>query len=100
MFGNSSYSEAPYSAEGIDPNAEIVLTGASATGVVGTVSFILDQNLSPAGVSATGIINDVLVPVDISVFVTSLIGSSEITSSLVWGEIDQDQTPNWTEIKD
>ena len=50
--------------------------------------------------SATGIVNDVLVPVDISVFVTSLIGSSEITSSLVWGEIDQDQTPNWTEIKD
>ena len=45
MFGNSSYSEAPYSAEGIDPNAEIVPTGASATGVVGTVSFILDQNL-------------------------------------------------------
>ena len=100
MFGNSSYSEAPYSAEGIDPNAEVVPTGASATGVVGTVSFILDQNLSPTGVSATGIVNDVLVPVDISVFVTSLIGSSEVTSSLVWGEIDQDQTPNWTEIKD
>ena len=44
MFGNSSYSEVPYSAEGIDPNAEIAVAGASATGVVGTVSFILDQN--------------------------------------------------------
>lgn len=100
MFGNSSYSETPYATEGVDPNVEVSPTGASATGVVGTVSFILDQNLSVDGVSAAGVVGDVLVPVDISVFVTSLIGSSEITSSLVWGEIDQDQTPNWTEIKD
>ena len=100
MFGNTSYSETPYATLGVDPNTEIVPTGASATGVVGTVSFVLDQNLSSTGVSATGVVNDVSVIEDISVFVTSLIGSSEISSALVWGEIDQDQTPNWTEIKD
>ena len=100
MFGNSSYSEAAYSTEGIDPNAEVAITGASATGVVGTVSFVLDQKLSPTGVSATGVVGDVLVIQNISVFVTSLIGSSEVSSALVWGELDQGQTPNWTEIKD
>ena len=100
MFGNSSYSETPYATLGVDPNTEIVPTGASATGVVGTVSFLLDQNLSPTGVSATGVVGDVLVVQNISVFVTSLIGSSEVSSALVWGELDQGQTPNWTEIKD
>jgi len=35
MFGHTSYSETPYATLGVDPNTEIVPTGASATGLTG-----------------------------------------------------------------
>ena len=57
-------------------NAKFNIDGVSATGDVGSVSTISKANVSVTGVSATGF----------------------ITNVLVWGLIDDTQTPNYDNI--
>tara|TARA_Y100001951_G_C11144273_1_gene185413 strand:- start:15 stop:323 length:309 start_codon:yes stop_codon:yes gene_type:complete len=102
MYGNFTYSQGTYASKGALPDVEVSVIGASANVTLNSVEINTDQLLSVTGLSATATLNNdgVIVVKNESVHLTSLIGSSEITSSLVWGEIDQSQTPNWTEIKD
>jgi hypothetical protein len=56
----------------------VSVTGVSASGSVGTATVVGSSNVFPIGVQAVG----------------------SITSALVWGVINDNQTPNWTPIKD
>jgi hypothetical protein len=53
-----------------------MLTGLSATGSIGTISFITTANVSVTGVQSVG----------------------QVGTVSFWLEIDTSQTPNWIEI--
>ena len=60
-YSSSSYSQAPYSAEGevVDPNVSIDVTGVNATGAVGTLTVTGNASTTLTGVAGTGSVGTV-----------------------------------------
>ena len=77
MFGFFPFAVDTFAGYGPVP-VEVNVTGVSATGSIGTVTFQAAANVTLTGVQATGY----------------------ITSVLVWGIIDANQTPNWVQVND
>jgi hypothetical protein len=100
--------------------ASVVVGGVEAEGFVGVASPQSNNNLSVTGVEATAIIEDVgvknvnyvgvtgvvgtsqigTVEIDAkaTVVVTGVFGTGRVGKTLVWGQIDTSQTPNWQPI--
>ena len=101
MYSNFPYSQGTYASKGILPDIEVTPVGVSANATLNGIEINTDANLDVTGFSANATLNNdgVIVVRNESVHLTSLVGSAETTRTLVWGEIDQSQTPNWVEIK-
>jgi len=99
MYGNFTYSQGTYASKGVNPDIEVTPAGVSANITLNGIDINTDANLSVTGVSANATLNGVLIVKNESVGLTGLVGSAETTRTLVWGEIDQSQTPNWVEIE-
>ena len=100
--------------------ANVPVTGVEAVGGVGDVTATGDATAEPTGVEANGDVGDVFISLGIVVSVTGLQGNAKLGTVVVsanadvpvvglaatgiigfvnvWGEVDDDQTPNWTPI--
>lgn len=71
-------------------------TGVSASGAIGTVTT--QSSYYVTGVSATASLGNVVISVGAKVSVTGVQATGSITSVLVWGVINDNQTPNWVDV--
>ena len=78
--------------------ASVTLTGVSASGAVGTVTTRSSYYVT--GVSATASLGSVVISAGAKVSVTGVQATGSITSVLVWGQINDNQTPNWVDVND
>ena len=84
----------------VDAEANVTPTGQSGTSALGTPTLILINNVSVSGLSATSDVGSVTT---IAKATASPIGLAATTGTpfvRVWGEVDDDQTPNWTNVGD
>jgi hypothetical protein len=104
----------------VSAGANVPVTGVEAVGGVGDVTATGGATAEPAGVEADGVIGDVFIALGATIPVTGLQGNAELGTVVVsanadvpvvglaatgiigfvnvWGEVDDDQTPNWTPI--
>ena len=78
--------------------ANVTLTGVGAQGAVDTVTTQSAYYLT--GVSATGQIGTVTLVAGCKVFVVGVQAAAVVTTPLVWGVINDNQTPNWVPVND
>ena len=99
MFGFSAYSQVTYSDIPPSPDAVVSVTGASATGVLGTV-IIPNETVNLTGVSATAVLGTITVTVfaDASATLTGLVATGEVGSPIIWSPVDDAQSATWTSI--
>ena len=97
MYGNFTYSETSYS-DVIDPNINILAEGAVGTFSIGSATITGTASVNLAGSFITGEVGTAIIADNISITPTSLLASGGTTFSLVWGDIDLLQDPNWTDI--
>lgn len=96
----------------------IEASGLQASGSVGSTTFTISGNVSPSGnemvgsigtvsvslgyrvtgVEATASVGTVLVSIPKIVSVTGVSATGSVQTPLVWGIINDNQTPNWAEI--
>lgn len=72
--------------------------GLQATGSTGTLGFVTTNFVNVTGVSASNVVGTATVTVDASVTVIGVSAIISTTTPLIWQNIDDDQTPNWSEI--
>jgi len=104
----------------VSAGANVPVTGVEAVGGVGDVTATGGATAEPTGVEADGAIGDVFIALGATIPVTGLQGNAELGTVVVsanadvpvvglaatgiigfvnvWGEVDDDQTPNWTPI--
>jgi hypothetical protein len=76
--------------------ANFSVTGVGGVGQIGTVRQ--QSGVRPTGVQATGQIGTPFIAINMRVYPTGVTGTANLTSVLVWGQINDAQTPNWTTI--
>jgi hypothetical protein len=76
----------------------VTLTGVSASGAVGTVATGFGYYVT--GVSATVSLGGVAISIGANALVTGVQATGSVTTPLVWGVINDNQTPNWVTIDD
>jgi len=85
--------------EEITADAIVTVTGVSATGEEGDVTTRTENRFEVTGVSATTALGNESVIGGANIYVTGVQGTGQTqTFTLVWGEVDTAQTPNWTRI--
>ena len=106
----------------VSADANVPVTGVEAVGDVGDVTATGGATAEPTGVEADGVIGDVFIALGATIPVTGLQGNAELGNVTVsanadvsvtglaatgiigvvnvWGEVDDDQTPNWQAITD
>ena len=80
--------------------SNVYLIGIAAVGQTGTVSFITDQKISVTGVQAVGYVGTVDPKANANIYLTGVQATGIIGNVLVWGQIPNNQDPNWTDIDD
>lgn len=85
---------------GEDPWGESLASLPTGTGVVGAVAVAADANVSVTGVSASAFVNAVAVTAGANVAVTGVQAQALLGPVLVWAVIDDNQTPNWQNVDD
>ena len=117
-WGSGTWSRNGYGS----PVIEVSVDGASAAGSIGTATTIIGKFVDVTGVSATGFLGVPSVSGGASALITGVSGTFELGdflvtanarvevtlgvsgfatsgTTLVWGEVDTDQTPNWDIIE-
>ena len=117
-WGSGTWSRNGYGS----PVIEVSVDGASAAGSIGTATTIIGKFVDVTGVSAAGFLGVPSVSGGASALITGLSGTFELGdflvnadarveitlgvsgfgtsgTTLVWGEVDTDQTPNWDIIE-
>tara|TARA_R110000803_G_scaffold91588_7_gene159099 strand:- start:11622 stop:12008 length:387 start_codon:yes stop_codon:yes gene_type:complete len=117
-WGSGTWSRGGYGS----PVIEVSVDGVSAAGSIGTTSTDVAYRVDVTGVSATGFLGAPSVSGNASALITGLSGTFELGdflvnadarveitlgvsgfgtsgTTLVWGEVDTDQTPNWDIIE-
>ena len=97
MFGITPFADAPFADLGGGP---LTLTGLSATGSMGTVTFSFPRTVDVTSIVALASMGDasVLVQYAVQVSLTGINAAGTMQNVLVWGIIDDSQTPNWVQI--
>ena len=90
MFGFSAYSQVTYSDIPPSPDAVVSVTGASATGVLGTV-IIPNETVVLGTITVTVFANA-------SATLTGLVATGEVGSPIIWSPVDDAQSATWTSI--
>jgi len=117
-WGSGTWSRNGYGS----PVIEVSVDGASAAASLGTVSTVIGKFVDVTGVSAAGFLGSPSVGGGASALITGVSGTFELGdflvtgnasvaltsgvsgfgtsgTTLVWGEVDTDQTPNWDIIE-
>ena len=71
-------------------------SGVSAASAIGDPTLITNSILSPSGVSAASAIG--LVQINFSFSVEGVSAAGLVNNVLIWNPIDDSQTPGWTQI--
>lgn len=106
MTGDANVSHTGVQAPGqvgsvaVSGDANTSVTGVTATGNVGSVTVDLVTPVPVTGVSATGQVGSVATTADANVFPTGVTIVGFVGGVLVWGPIDDGQTPNWAPVDD
>jgi hypothetical protein len=90
-FGFSPYAEGPFAES--NGSIPVQLTGVSAVGRVGTVDIDIISS-----VFAVGRVGTVTLNANSIVDLTGVRTVVRLNRVNVWGLVDVDQTPNWTEV--
>ena len=117
-WGSGTWSRNGYGS----PVIEVSVDGTSSTGSIGTATTIIGKFVDVTGVSAAGFLGVPSVSGGASALITGVSGTFELGdflvtanarvevtlgvsgfatsgTTLVWGEVDTDQTPNWNIIE-
>ena len=87
-------------ATAVVPDANVEVTGLSATGAVGTVVIpTVNAEVDGIGINANVGSVEILLP-DVTLFVTGVSATGNIGKTTMWGLVNTSQTPNWQEIKE
>ena len=78
----------------------IIATGVAGTSALGSISLILNTNISVAGYSVTGNVGAVTFNAKANVLPNGVSATGEVGKFLIWSRIDENQTPNYTTITD
>ena len=76
--------------------SNVSVTGVSAASAVGVPTLITNSILSPSGVSAASAVGSTQINFSFSVEGVSAAGL--VNTVLIWDQIDDSQTPGWTQI--
>jgi hypothetical protein len=76
--------------------ANFSITGVQGVGQTGTIRY--QSGVRPTGVQATGAIGTPFIAINMRVYPTGVSATASPTSVLVWGQINDAQSPNWTVI--
>ena len=84
----------------VDAEATIIITtGLAGTGAVGTATTITDNRFEVVSLSATASLGTATVDAEaIVTLTTSLLATAELGHVFKWQDIDESQTPNWTDV--
>lgn len=80
--------------------ANIFPTGLEGTSALGSVAILLSINIDVTGQSATSALGNVTQNADANVILTGVSATGNVGKVLVWSLIDENQTPNYTNITD
>ena len=87
MFGISAFAESPFaSLAGLAGNVNVSLTGQSATGSVGTTTFVCVAHINPTGQEATSAVGGIGITAGGDIGVTGFAITSGLGSMTITGE--------------
>jgi hypothetical protein len=78
--------------------ADITLTGFAITSSLGTMTTQSDNRFPVTSFSITGLFNPPTVDAEAVVTLTTLVASADLGHVFKWQDIDESQTPNWTDV--
>ena len=78
--------------------AVITLTGFAITSNLGTVTTKSNNRFGVLGFSATVSLGVATVDAEAVITLTTLVANSELGHVFKWQDIDESQTPNWTDV--
>lgn len=99
MFGFSPFASSGFSDLQDSVRQNVELAGLSATTALGN-AVVPAQDVPVTGVAATTALGTVTTSGDCNVFPVSVVAVGNVTRVLVWGQIDDSQTPNWQAVND
>ena len=76
--------------------ALVDVTGVQGVGQTGTIRY--QSGVRPTGVQATATLGTPFIAINMRVYPTGVSATASPTSVLVWGQINDAQSPNWTVI--
>ena len=79
-------------------DANILLTSVTGVGQVGDTTEFVGIEVSTVGVQGVGVVGNVNPAANADVYVTGVQGNTILANVLVWGQIDDDQNPGWTNV--
>ena len=99
MLGNTAFAQAPISDLGsASLGVNVAVTGASATGFIGTVAVDAEASVFVTGLLGTTELGVVSTDAEANVTLIGVSGTGELASVLVWGIIPTGGSPNWQQI--
>ena len=81
-------------------NAVVTLTGVAGVAALGSVTVRIRKDVRVTGVEATGAVTAPTVVASSQVLLVGVQATGTVTTPLIWSVINDNQTPNWTQIKD
>jgi hypothetical protein len=83
----------------IDAEATVIITtGVAATGAVGTVTTRSSNRIIPFTPAIVGTLGFVLTDSEATISITGVSAEMELGHVFKWQDIDESQTPNWTDV--
>lgn len=76
----------------------VTAAGLQATASAGSLGFVTTNFINLTGVSASNVLGTATASANSSVTITGVAATISTTTSLVWSDIDDNQTPNWLPI--
>ena len=92
-FGRGTYGQGAWNTE-----LPVIVTGVAGTSALGSATVAAAAVVSVTGVAGTSALGSATVAAAAVVGVTGVAGTGGIGNTLVWGDIDTTQIPNWAAI--
>jgi len=82
----------------VDGEANVTPTGQAGTSALGTATTVSNNNLSVTLNASTGSVGSVTIDAEANVVPTGVSATGSVGTVLVWSQLDEDQTSNFSDI--
>ena len=92
-FGRGTYGQGAWNTE-----LPVLVTGVVGTSALGSETVVSENIFAVTGVAGTSALGSETVAIKADVAVTGVSATGVIGNTLIWGDIDTTQVPNWAVI--